>query len=71
MCIGYISLYMHRRSVFKAYYAEAYLYFLKAIVVRLKPTYIFKSYSSLGLTRKTTFNNGFDLLDNGHRRSVV
>ena len=50
-----------------------------ARLIRLKPTYIFKSYSSLGvnlpiffksysslgLTLKPTFNNGFDLLDNG------
>ena len=47
-----------------------------ARLIRLKPTYIFKSYSSLGLslpiffksysslglTFKPTFNNGFDLL---------
>ena len=50
-----------------------------ARLIRFKPTYIFKSYSSiglslpiffksyssLGLTIKPTFNNGFDLLDNG------
>ena len=50
-----------------------------ARLIRLKPTYIFKTYSSLGLslpifvksyislglTLKPTFNNGFDLLDNG------
>ena len=50
-----------------------------ARLIRLKPTYIFKSYSSLGLslpiffksysslglTLKPTFNHCFDLLDNG------
>ena len=45
-----------------------------ARLIRLKPTYIFKSYSSLGLSLPAylyflkatpTFNNGFDLLDNG------
>ena len=36
-----------------------------ARLIRLKPAYIFKSYSSLGLTLKPTFNNSFDLLDNG------
>ena len=50
-----------------------------ARLIRLKPTYIFKSYSSLGLslpifmksyislglTLKPNFNNGFELLDNG------
>ena len=50
-----------------------------ARLIRLKPTYIFKSYSSLGLslpiffksycsvglTLKPTFNHGFDLLDKG------
>ena len=48
-------IYVQRTSIGVAY----------ARLIRLKPTYIFKSYSSLGLTLKPTFNNGFDLLDNG------